>query len=188
MEAHIPSRSEALKLLQEFNRTDSLIKHAFAVEGAMHYFARTMREDEEKWGIVGLVHDLDYERFPEQHCRKSPEILKERGWPDEYIRAVASHGWGKCSDVEPRTNMEKVLFAVDELTGLITAAALVRPSKSLSDLEVKSVMKKWRDRTFAAGVDREVIEKGSAMLGLELSDLISRTIIGMREVAENLGL
>lgn len=188
MEDHIPTYDEALKLLKEFNQTDSLIKHAYAVEGAMRYIARTMDEDEEKWAIIGLVHDLDYELFPEQHCKKSSEILKEQGWPDEYIRAVVSHGWGKSSDIEPQTKLEKVLFAVDELTGLIVAVALVRPSRSLSDLEAKSVMKKWKNRTFAAGADRSVIEKGTAMLGIELSDLITRTIKGMRDVADKLGL
>jgi putative nucleotidyltransferase with HDIG domain len=188
MEDHIPTYDEALALLKEFNQTDSLIKHASAVEGAMRYIARTMGEDEEKWGIIGLVHDLDYERFPEQHCRKSREILEQRGWPQEYVRAVVSHGWGICSDVEPQTNLEKVLYAVDELTGLIVAAALVRPSRSLADLEAKSVMKKWKDKSFAAGVNRSVIEKGTAMLGIELSDLISRTITGMREVADRIGL
>jgi putative nucleotidyltransferase with HDIG domain len=188
MEDHIPTYDEALTLLKEFNQTDSLIKHAYAVEGAMRYIARTMGEDEEKWGIIGLVHDLDYERFPEQHCRKSREILEERGWPQEYVRAVVSHGWGICSDVEPQTNLEKVLFAVDELTGLIVAVALVRPSKSLADLEAKSVMKKWKDKAFAAGVNRSVIEKGTAMLGIELGDLMARTIMGMREVAEKIGL
>ena len=188
MADHIPTYDEALTLLKEFNQTDSLIKHAFAVEGAMRYIARTMGEDEEKWGIIGLVHDLDYERFPEQHCRKSREILEERGWPQEYARAVVSHGWGICSDAEPQTNLEKVLFAVDELTGLIVAAALVRPSKSLADLEAKSVIKKWKDKAFAAGVNRSVIEKGTAMLGIELSDLIARTIMGMREVANKIGL
>ncbi len=187
MENHIPSRDEALALLKEFNQSDSLLKHAYAVEGTMRYSARTMGEDEEKWGIIGLVHDLDYERFPEQHCQKTPEILKERGWPEEDIRAVVSHGWGKCSDVEPQTKLEKVLFAIDELTGLIVAVALVRPSKSLVDLEAKSVMKKWKDRTFAAGVDRSVIEKGAAMLGMELNQLISLTIMGMREVADKIG-
>jgi putative nucleotidyltransferase with HDIG domain len=188
MEDHIPTYDEALALLKEFNQTDSLIKHAYAVEGAMRYIARTMGEDEEKWGIIGLVHDLDYERFPEQHCSKSREILEGRGWPQEYVRAVVSHGWGIFSDAEPQTNLEKVLYAVDELTGLIVAAALVRPSKSLADLEAKSVMKKWKDKSFAAGVNRSVIEKGTAMLGLELSDLISRTIMGMREIADKIGL
>jgi len=154
----------------------------------MRYMARKIGQDEEKWGIVGLMHDLDYERFPEQHCKKAREILEERGWPEEYIRAVVSHGWGLCSDVEPQSNMEKTLYAVDELTGLITAAALVRPSKSVSDLEAKSVMKKWKDKSFAAGVNRSVIEKGAAMLGVELRELVSDTIMGMREVADKIGL
>jgi len=185
---HTPTYDEALSLLKEFNQSDSLIKHAYAVEGAMRYIARTMGEDENRWGIIGLVHDLDYERFPGQHCRKAQEILEERGWPQEYVRAVISHGWGICSDVEPQTNLEKALFAIDELTGLIVAVALVRPSKSLKDLKAKSVTKKWKDKTFAAGVNRSVIEKGAAMLGLELTDLIERTIAGMREVADKIGL
>ena len=139
--------------------------------------------------ITGIVLEgQDYERFPEQHCKKAREILEERGWPEEYIRAVVSHGWGLCSDVEPQSNMEKTLYAVDELTGLITAAALVRPSKSVSDLEAKSVMKKWKDKSFAAGVNRSVIEKGAAMLGVELRELVSDTIMGMREVADKIGL
>lgn len=188
METHVPTYEEALALLKEFNQTESLLKHAYAVEGAMRYIARTMHEDEEKWGIIGLVHDLDYERFPEQHCKKSQEILAERGWTSEYIRAVASHGWGICTDIEPLTNLEKVLYAIDELTGLIVAVALVRPSKSVADLETKSVIKKWKDKTFAAGVNRPVIEKGASMLGMELNELISRTIMGMREVAPKIGL
>ncbi len=187
MEEHFPRYEEALALLKEYNQAENLIRHAYAVEGAMRYFARSMGEDEEKWGVIGLVHDLDYEKFPDQHCIKSPEIFKERGWPDEYIRAVASHGWGKCTDVEPRTQLEKVLFAIDELTGLIVAVALVRPSRSLTDLEPRSVMKKWKDKTFAAGVDRSVIEKGASMLGLDLNELIDRTIKGMREVASKIG-
>jgi len=135
------------------------------------------------------VHDLDYERFPEQHCKKSREILEERGWPEEYIlRAIVSHGWGICSDDEPQTEMEKTLYAVDELTGLITAVAIIRPSKSVTDLEVKSVMKKWKDKSFAAGVNRSVIEKGTVMLGVDLRALITDVIMGMREVAERIGL
>jgi predicted hydrolase (HD superfamily) len=137
---------------------------------------------------VGLVHDLDYEQFPDQHCRKSEEILRQEDWPDEYVRAVASHGWGICSDLEPRTEMEKVLYAVDELTGLVVTTALVRPSKSVLDLKAKSVKKKWKDKRFAAGVDRSIIEKGAEMLGVELSELITDTIMGMREVAEEIGL
>jgi predicted hydrolase (HD superfamily) len=181
MEKPVPTYTEAMALLKEFNKSESLIKHAYQVEVAMRYFARTMGEDEEKWGIIGLVHDLDYERFPELHCKKTQEILTKRGWPDEYVRAVISHGWGQCSDVEPKTNLEKVLYTIDELTGLINAAALVRPSKSTKDMEAKSVIKKWKDKAFAAGVNRSVIERGVAMLGLEISDVVTRTIMGMRE-------
>ena len=188
MQQHIPTCDEALSLLKEFNQTDSLLKHAYAVEGAMRYIARKLGQDEEKWGIVGLVHDLDYEQFPEQHCHKTKDILEERGWPDEYVRAVVSHGWGFRNDVQPETAMEKTLYAVDELTGLIAATALVRPSKSVTDLEAKSVMKKWKDKSFAAGVDRSVIEKGVDMLGVKLDDLITDTIMGMREVADRIGL
>jgi predicted hydrolase (HD superfamily) len=188
MDKHIPTRDEAFSLLREYNHNESLLKHAYSVEGAMRYFARTMGEDEEKWGIIGLIHDLDYELFPELHCQKTREILESRGWPEEYIRAAISHGWGSRNDVEPLTSLEKVLYAIDELTGLITAAALVRPSRSLSDLEARSVMKKWKDKTFAAGVNRSVIENGAARLGIDLSDLITRTISGMREVADKIGL
>lgn len=188
MSSDAPTREQALNLLKEYNQNESLIKHALAVEAVMRYFARKRGEDEEKWGIIGLVHDLDYERYPEEHCRKSEEILKANGWPDEYIRAVVSHGWGLCSDVEPQTELEKVLYAIDELTGLVVTSALVRPTKSVLDLPAKSVKKKWKDKRFAAGVDRSVIEKGAAMLGLELSELITDTIMGMREVAEEIGL
>ena len=154
----------------------------------MRYIARKMGEDEEEWGAVGLMHDLDYERYPEQHCHKSREILEEQGWPEEYIRAVVSHGWGICSDVEPKTTMEKTLYAIDELTGLVTAVALIRPSKSVADLEAKSVMKKWKDKSFAAGVNRSVIEQGTAMLEVELRDLVTDVIMGMRQVADKIGL
>jgi putative nucleotidyltransferase with HDIG domain len=188
MQEHLVTYSEALSLLHEFNKNKSLLKHAYSVEGVMRYIARMRGEDEEKWGIIGLMHDLDYELFPEQHCNKSQEILKERGWPEEYIRAIVSHGWGICSDVEPRTQMEKALYAVDELTGLVTAVALIRPSKSVADLEAKSVMKKWKDKSFAAGVNRLVIEKGTALLGVELLDLVIDVIMGMRDVAERIGL
>ena len=188
MQEHIPTYDEALSLLKEFNKSESLLKHAYSVEGVMRYLARKAGEDEEKWGIIGLVHDLDYERFPEQHCEKSQEILEERGWPEEYIRAIVSHGWGLCVDVEPQTEMEKTLYAIDELTGLITAVAIIRPSKSVTDLEAKSVMKKWKDKSFAAGVNRSVIEKGTAMLGVELSDLVTDAIMGMRQVANRIGL
>jgi len=188
MSSKVPNREEAYQLLTEYNKSDSLIKHALAVEGVMRYFARKRGEDEEKWGVIGLVHDLDYEQFPEEHCHKSEEILKEKGWPEEYIRAVVSHGWGLCSEVEPQTELEKVLYAIDELTGLVVTTALVRPSKSVMDVQVKSVKKKWKDKRFAAGVDRSIIEKGARMLGMELTDLIADTIAGMQEVAEEVGL
>jgi putative nucleotidyltransferase with HDIG domain len=188
MDEKVPTREEAYSLLTQYNDNASLIKHALAVEGVMRYFARKRGEDEEKWGIIGLVHDLDYGQFPEEHCRKSEEILREHGWPEEYTRAVISHGWGICSDVEPKTELEKVLYAVDELTGLVVTTALVRPSKSVLDVKAKSVKKKWKDKRFAAGVDRSIIEKGAQMLGVELTELITDTIMGMREVAEEIGL
>ena len=187
-EANVPTRDDALTLLKTYNRNESLIKHALAVEGVMRYMAHKRGEDEEKWGIIGLIHDLDYEMYPDQHCRKTEEILKDRNWPEEYIRAVVSHGWGICTDVEPQTEMEKVLFAIDELTGLVVTTALVRPSRSLMDLKAKSVKKKWKDKRFAAGVDRTIIEKGAQMLGVEVSELITDTIMGMRDVADALGL
>jgi len=188
MSEKVPTREEAYKLFTQYNQNDSLIKHALAVEGVMRYFARKRGEDEEKWGIIGLVHDLDYGQFPEEHCRKSEEILRENNWPEEYIRAVVSHGWGICSDVEPQTELEKVLYAIDELTGLVVTTALVRPSKSVLDVKTKSVKKKWKDKRFAAGVDRSIIEKGAQMLGVEITDLITDTIKGMQEVAEEIGL
>ncbi len=188
MEAYVPMRAEAFALLREYNSDESLIKHALSVEAVMRYFARKFGEDEEKWGVIGLVHDLDYGRFPEQHCRKTEELLRERKWPEDYIRAVLSHGWGICTDVKPESRMEKVLYAVDELTGLIAATALVRPSRSVMDMEAKSVKKKWKDKSFAAGVNRGVIEKGAEMLGVELDGLFTDTIMGMREAAAQIGL
>ena len=188
MSSKIPTREEAYELLTQYNKSDSLIKHALAVEGVMRYFARKRGEDEEKWGIIGLVHDLDYEQFPEEHCRKSDEILRANGWPEEYIRAVISHGWGICSDAEPQTELEKVLYAIDELTGLVVTTALIRPSKSVLDVKTKSVKKKWKDKRFAAGVDRSIIEKGAQMLDMDLTELITDTIKGMQEVAEEIGL
>ena len=183
-----PTREDALALLKTYNQSESLIKHAFAVEGVMRFMARKYGEDEEVWGIVGLIHDLDYEQFPDQHCKKTEAILKENNWPDSLIRAVVSHGWGICSDVEPTTHMEKVLYAIDELTGLVATSALVRPTKSVMDMKAKSVKKKWKDKRFAAGVDRSIIQKGADMLGVELGDLITDTIMGMRDVAAEIGL
>jgi len=142
----IPTRENALELLKKYNRTDSLIKHALAVEAVMRYMARKWNEDEEKWGIIGLIHDLDYEMYPDQHCSMTKKILEENDWPEEYIRAVLSHGWGLVTDIEPLTLMEKTLYAMDELTGLVVTSALVRPSKSVLDMEAKSVKKKWNDK------------------------------------------
>jgi predicted hydrolase (HD superfamily) len=188
MITNAPTREDAFALLNKYNRSESLIKHALAVEGIMRYFAKKRGEDADKWGIIGLVHDLDYEQYPEQHCHKTKEILQEHQWPEDYIRAVISHGWGICTDVEPLSEMENVLFAVDELSGLITTSALVRPSRSVMDLKAKSVMKKWKDKRFAAGVDRSIIEKGAARLNMDLRDLITDAIEGMRTVAEEIGL
>jgi len=183
-----PTRQLALSLLKEYNKNEGLIKHALAVEAAMRYCARKQGEDEEKWGVIGLVHDLDYEQFPQQHCHKTEEILRSRNWPVDYIRAIMSHGWGICTDVEPKNELEKTLYAVDELVGLIVATALVRPSKSVMDMKSKSVKKKWKDKSFAAGVNRDVIEKGAEMLGVELVELIEDAIMGMRDVADEIGL
>lgn len=188
MNEHTPTYNEAYELLKEFNESESLLNHAFAVEGAMRFLAHKHGENEEMWGIIGLIHDLDYEKYPQQHCHKTKEILEERGWPNDYVRGVISHGWGVCNDVEPQSLMEKTLYTIDELTGLVTAAALVRPSKSVMDLEVKSVMKKWKDKSFAAGVNRSVIEQGTEILGVELREIITDTIMGMRNVAERIGL
>jgi putative nucleotidyltransferase with HDIG domain len=188
METHIPTRQEAIELLHRYNSNESLIKHARAVEAVMRHMAHKHGADEEKWGIIGLVHDLDYEQFPDEHCRKSRELLHEAGWPEEYIRAVVSHGYGLCSDVEPVSLLEKTLYAVDELTGLVTTSALVRPSRSILDMEARSVKKKWKDKRFAAGVNREVIEKGALLLGTDLTQLITDTILGMRTVAGEIGL
>lgn len=186
---YVPNREEAFELLKEFNKSDSLIKHALSVEAVMRHFAELFNEpDVEKWGIVGLVHDIDYEMYPEEHCVKAGEILKKRNWPEDYIHAIQSHGYGICIDVEPVERMEKVLYTIDELTGLITATALMRPSKSILDMEVKSVKKKWKQKSFAAGVNREVIEEGCKKIDMELDKVIEETIKGMQKVAEEIGL
>jgi predicted hydrolase (HD superfamily) len=176
----IPTRESALELFKKYNKSESLMKHALAVEGVMRYMARKAGEDEDKWGVIGLIHD--------QHCTMTKKILEENNWPEEYIRAVMSHGWGLASDVEPMTLLEKTIYAMDELTGLVTTSALVRPTRSVMDMEARSVKKKWNDKRFAAGVDRSVIEKGAAILGVSLDELITDCIIGMREVADEIGL
>jgi predicted hydrolase (HD superfamily) len=188
MSRNTPTRDEALALLHSYNQADNLRSHAYSVEAVMRYIARKKGQDEEKWGIIGLIHDLDYEQFPRQHCAKTKQILEENGWPDEYVRAVVSHGWGICSDVQPVSDLEKTLYTIDELTGLVAASALVRPSKSVLDLSVSSVKKKWKTSAFASGVNRSIITKGAEMLGITIDQLIEDTIMGMREVAEVIGL
>jgi putative nucleotidyltransferase with HDIG domain len=183
-----PTREIAFGLLKKYNQSESLIKHALSVEAVMRYMARKAGADVEKWGIVGLIHDLDYEQYPEQHCKMTEKILRENNWPEEYIRGVLSHGWGLVTDVKPESLMEKTIYAVDELTGLVATSALVRPTKSVLDMEARSVKKKWNDKRFAAGVDRSVIENGAEMLGISLDELITDCIMGMREAAEEIGL
>ncbi len=182
------TRDEAWALLQEHVHTATLLNHALAVESVMRYAAQKMGGDPEVWGVVGLCHDIDFEEFPDQHCTKVRDILQEALWPEELIRAIESHGWGICSEVEPKTDMEKVLYTIDELTGLVAATALVRPSKSILDMGVKSVKKKWKAKAFSAGVDRSVIERGAQMLQMEVSEVIQWTIDGMRPKAQELGL
>ncbi|MFN8240959.1 MAG: HDIG domain-containing protein [Bacteroidales bacterium] len=183
-----PTREQALELFKKYNKGESLYKHALSVEAVMRYMARKAGEDEEMWGIIGLIHDLDYEMYPEQHCKMTEKILIENNWPPDWIRAVMSHGYGLCTETEPLTRLEKTIFAIDELTGLVATSALVRPTKSVLDMEARSVRKKWTDKKFAAGVDRSVIEKGATMLGVNLEDLITDCIMGMREAASEIGL
>lgn len=181
-------REEAWELLTEYTKTPALRKHALAVEAVMRHFARLRGEEEEMWGIAGLLHDLDYEKFPTEHCKKAEEIMKEHGIDDIYIRAMNCHAYGICTDVKPESQMEKVLFTIDELTGLINALCLMRPSRSVLDLEVKSVKKKFKDKSFASGVNRDVVRSGCEMLGMELDEVIRETIAGMKENAQEIGL
>jgi putative nucleotidyltransferase with HDIG domain len=184
----VPTRDEAWALLNEFNKSEALIKHALAVEGVMRHCAGVYGEDAAAWGIIGLLHDLDYERHPDQHCVKTMEIMRERGIDEEFIRACVSHGYGLCVDIEPISLAERVLYAIDELTGLVAAAALMRPSRSVMDLEVKSVMKKYKTRSFAAGCDRDLIDRGCRMLDSTVDDIVAHVIAGMRAVHAEIGL
>ena len=183
-----PNREQTLELLKKYNKSESLLKHAYAVEGVMRYFAEKNNEDIEKWGNIGLIHDLDYEQYPDQHCKMTEKILRENNWPEDYIYSVISHGWGICTEAEPKLLMEKILFTIDELTGLIAASALMRPSKSVLDMKLKSLKKKWKTKSFAAGVDRELISKGCEILGMELEEVMILTLEGMKTVAEEIGL
>ena len=182
------SREDALALLMKHNKEGFHIQHALTVEGAMRWYAKEMGygEDEEYWGIVGLLHDIDFEEYPEQHCIKAPELLSAGGVGEDMIYSICSHGYGICCDVEPKHEMEKILFACDELTGLIGAAALMRPSKSVMDMEVSSLKKKFKDKKFAAGCSRDVIRQGAERLGWELNDLFEKTIMSMRSCEESI--
>jgi putative nucleotidyltransferase with HDIG domain len=187
-EVTMKTRQEAYELLAKYNKSGALIKHGFAVEAVMRYFARQLGEDEVYWGNIGLLHDIDYELYPEEHCHKAKEILEKEGMSEDIIHAVISHGWNLCIDVEPIRKMEKVLYAIDELTGLVTATVYMRPNKSILDLEVKSVKKKFKSAGFAAGVNRDVILAGCEMLGMDIDTVILWTIEGMKEAASELEL
>ena len=174
-------RKKAVDLLKKYNKEEFHIRHAYTVEGVMRYFARELEYDEDFWGIVGLLHDVDFEQYPEEHCKKAPELLKEIDAPEEMVHAICSHGYEICSDIEPTHEMEKILFATDELTGLIWAAAKMRPSKSTKDMEVSSLKKKFKDKKFAAGCSREIIAQGAERLGWTLDELFEKTILAMRD-------
>lgn len=181
------TRDAALELLKKHNKEPFHIVHGLTVEGTMKWYANELGfgEDAEYWGVVGLLHDIDFEEYPEHHCIKAPELLRTAGVGDDIIHAVCSHGYNLTVDVKPEHTMEKVLYAVDELTGLIGAAAKMRPSKSVSDMELKSLKKKYKDKKFAAGCSRDVIEAGAAMLGWELDDLLEKTILAMRSCEDS---
>lgn len=184
-----PAREQALSLLKKYTESEALVRHALSVEAVMlHFSGLHAGEDPLQWRIIGLLHDIDYEKWPDRHCQVARELLAPEGISEEIIRAVESHGYKICSEVEPLSNAEKVLYAIDELTGLIAATALMRPSRSVLDLEVSSVKKKWKTKGFAAGVNRDVIVDGAAMLGMDIDVLIGHAIAGMRTAAAELGL
>ncbi|NLD17088.1 MAG: HDIG domain-containing protein [Tissierellia bacterium] len=182
--SYIPTRIDAEELFLQYNKSDALYKHAKQVEVVLKHFANKYGEDEEKWRVIGFLHDLDYEKYPEEHCKMTEEILKENNYPEEYINAIISHGYGICTDVEPKSQMEKILYATDELTGLINATCLMRPSQSVLDLKLSSLNKKFKDKKFAAGVDRDIILRGAEMLGWSKEQLLEETIIALQENAE----
>ena len=186
MECNI-TRAQALELLKKYNKEPFHILHGLTLEGTMAWYARELgfEEDADFWALCGLLHDVDFEMFPEEHCVKAPELLAEIGCPEEMVHAICSHAYGSCSDVEPVHLMEKVMFAADELTGLIGAAAKMRPSKSVMDMEVSSLKKKFKDKKFAAGCSRDVIRQGAEMLGWSLDELMEKTILAMRSCEES---
>ena len=181
------TRQQALELLRKYNKEEFHILHGLTVEGVMRWYAKEQgyKEEEEYWGQVGLLHDIDFELYPEEHCKKAPELLQEAGVSQEMIRSICSHGYGLCSDVKPEHEMEKILFAADELTGLIWAVAKMRPSKSVMDMEVSSLKKKFKDKRFAAGCSRDVIKEGAEGLGWTLEELMEKTILAMRSCEES---
>ena len=181
-------RQEALNLLEKYTKNKNLVKHGLAVEAVMKHFAKLNEEDTEKWGVIGLLHDIDYEKYPEEHCKKCVDILKEEGFDDSTIKSIQSHGYGICVDVKPEQFMEKVLYTIDELTGLVIATALMKPNKKLAEVDLQSLKKKWKTKGFAAGVNREIIQNGADMLGLELDYILEQTLIAMQEISEELGL
>lgn len=179
-------RKDAINLLKKYNKEEFHIRHAITVEQIMKYFARKYNENENFWGLVGLLHDIDYEMYPEEHCKKALEILKEINASDELIHAICSHGYGICTDVEPKHKMEKVLFAIDELSGLIWAATKMRPSQSSKDMELQSLKKKYKDKKFAAGCSREIIARGAEYLEWEIEELLKNTLEAMQEVEDDI--
>ena len=181
------TRDEAYGLLTKYTKNEALVHHGLAVEAVMRRFAKELGEDEEYWGLVGMLHDIDWDQWPEEHCKKAPELLKEINADDDFIHAVCSHGWGICSDVEPTKKMEKVLYTIDELSGLVNATALMRPTH-MEGMAVKSVKKKFKNKSFAAGVNREIIQKGCEMIDMDLATVTQLTIEGMNTVAEEIGL
>ena len=187
MESKI-SRDAALELLKKYNNEPLHKQHGLTLEGVMRWFAEHegFADDAEYWGIVGLLHDVDFEMWPEEHCKKAPELLREAGVGDDMIRSICSHGYGICVDIKPEHQMEKILFTVDELTGLIGAAALMRPSKSVMDMEVKSIKKKFKDKRFAAGCSRDIIKQGAEMLGWDLADVFEKTLEAMKSCEESI--
>ena len=182
------NRTEAVDLLKKYNKEEFHLRHACTVEQVMRYFAEKNNEDADYWGLVGLLHDVDYEKYPEEHCKKAPELLNEINADESFIHSVCSHAYGICSDVEPTKEMEKILFAIDELTGLIWATAKMRPSLSTKDMELKSLKKKYKDKKFAAGCSRDIIEKGANQLGWELDDLLSQTLEAMQNKEDEIAI
>jgi putative nucleotidyltransferase with HDIG domain len=188
MPEHKPTYDEAQHLLHEYNTNPRLLEHAYAVEATMEYFARKAGDDAEKWRIIGLVHDLDSEKFQKQHCIKTGEILREAGWPEDYIHAIQSHGWGTWCDVRPELHLEKVLYTIDKVTWFVSYVTVKQPTKKLADMNSTIIMARWNDKSFAPGRNREFIEKGAAMLGLSFGELFEDVLEAMRPVAEQVGL